>query len=88
MRMADGSNDLKVVAYPNPTNGSFTVDFGPSNNEDYQIELCDATGRIVYSENSNKQLVPIDLTGMANGVYTLKVSNSIAKEMIRIVLNR
>jgi hypothetical protein len=59
--------------YPNPTNGSATVDyFIPQNAENQSISFYDATGKLVqkvdFTGEGQIQL-NIDCSGFSNGVY-------------------
>lgn len=72
------NNNQLFQIYPNPNNGEFTLTM----TEDYrnvQIEIFDNLGQQVYTTegvNLNKgESINIQLKGISNGVYTMKISN-------------
>lgn len=61
-------NAQQLSVYPNPTNGSFTIDFGATVGES-TISINDASGRLIYAAVANNQRtfdVAVDLPA---GVY-------------------
>ncbi len=78
----DDHVSLELNIYPNPTSGIVNISAKTSNN---QIQVFDATGRSVYSINSNKQLTTLDLSAYGKGLYLIKVSdgkNIVTKKII------
>lgn len=65
------SDNLSI--YPNPTNSNFTIK--SSNNEKQLLQIVDITGNVVLSQNLIGDSV-IDASSLANGVYTVLVSNN------------
>jgi hypothetical protein len=65
-----------VSVYPNPNNGHFAVAL--SDLKDAKIEIYSMEGRLVYSERINgaTNIQEMDLTGLANGVYQIRVSDA------------
>ena len=43
------SQELFLQAYPNPTTGQLNVTFVADNGENYNLELMDMTGRVVFN---------------------------------------
>jgi agmatine/peptidylarginine deiminase len=80
----DNETNFTLGAYPNPTNGSFTLPISVDDNRKVSIEISDLLGRIVYSNKSelNKglHLQEINLD-KATGVYIIKttIDNTISK---------
>lgn len=67
------SGSFKV--YPNPSNGSFTVDM-PATNTAATITIMDVTGRVIEKRvmtDANAQLVMFDLRNIVPGSYLVKV---------------
>jgi hypothetical protein len=69
-----------VSAYPNPTNGLLSVEFGFSINAMVNISLTDLTGKEIHSESvssvSKGQIRKLDLSTLAKGTYLLIVNAS------------
>lgn len=74
---------------PNPTNGITWVELAVSGNEMVQFSLLDATGRSIWTKSSGVSSgpvrFPIDLTGFAEGAYTLSMRSGEAVSFYRIV---
>ena len=62
--------------YPNPSNGQFTFENKLAGTQALNIELFNIEGKRVFTQNNIKplSLTNIDASGLAKGVYTLKVS--------------
>ena len=74
----------KVIVYPNPTKGDFSIDLG----ENYQtvtILVTDLNGKIVQSNTFNKsQLLNLKLEE-SSGVYLLNIESGNNKALIRLI---
>jgi hypothetical protein len=77
VKVSTGINDVKEAGFeifPNPANKEFRV---RSTGFEYtKTEICDLSGRILYSKDANfktENIVPIDL---ASGCYIVVLSNS------------
>ena len=66
--------------YPSPTNGNVTVQFNATEEEAVTIRVMDMTGRLVMQQVTEavKDIneLPLTLTGLQAGVYTVTVANS------------
>lgn len=79
-------DNLYMNVYPNPSNGSSTIDFGGvTRRGEYQI--IDAQGKILknVSFNGNMKL-SLELDGIAQGVYFLNVQFKDGKHLNRKIL--
>jgi hypothetical protein len=66
--------EIKVI--PNPTKGNFKVRL-PEHFSQSMIEITDVLGRTVYrSSSGGLKERDVDLSGMTNGIYYLRVSNT------------
>ncbi len=70
-------------AYPNPTNGIFTIELPNGLNKTF--EVIDLTGKKVLSLSSDKNSVNINLSNLANGVYYLKVISHNQNQVLKVV---
>jgi subtilisin-like proprotein convertase family protein len=74
--------------YPNPNNGTFTVNFDADNSNPVEVKVFDLRGREIYSNAYTNQSVfneTIDLGTIQSAVYLLKVKNgdkSITKKIV------
>jgi hypothetical protein len=75
-----------INAYPNPNQGTLTVDLiaGESN----LVQLYDLSGRLVYETKVNAAVTSIPMDQLENGSYLLHVSNSQGVASRKIVLAR
>jgi hypothetical protein len=70
-----------VELYPNPNNGSFTLKgIFEANNGKVNLEVLDIAGRVVHKQQGSVKAGQFDMkvemnTGLASGVYTLKLSS-------------
>lgn len=79
---------MEVGAYPNPTRDILTVDM-PAGPRNAVASLVDATGRTViegrsFQQNANVARTQLDLQGLSEGVYFLRVRNG-SEELVRRV---
>lgn len=73
-----------MQVYPNPTNGTFTLDFGKQMT-DLKLDLTDVSGKVVLSkEISNQEKIVITING-PNGIYFMKIKGITQNEVIRII---
>ncbi len=61
----------EVKVYPNPTNGTVHVDLGTLRAE--QLSLYDLSGKRVQQQPKPLARTQLDLTGLSNGVYLLRI---------------
>jgi hypothetical protein len=75
---------LTQTLYPNPSNGQFTVEF--EENSPRLMEIWDASGRVVYSNNTDRDRVNIDISDQVSGFYILRVTSNdqVSQERITI----
>lgn len=76
-------------AYPNPTQGLFSIDIETSGDEECLVEIYSMTGRKVYSNHvsvSDEETIDVDLTGCVKGMYFVVVSTKSERKTIKVVL--
>jgi hypothetical protein len=68
----------EMLIYPNPSKGHFTIDINMPGKEKAEMEVIDANGKTVYSEeipNSDGKISKeIDLSKNGKGIYSVRVS--------------
>jgi hypothetical protein len=70
--------NLKV--FPNPSNGSFNLEFSNPSNRNIAINVFDMRGRTIYNrtyQKSNDFKEEIKLNNIQTGMYILKVSDGL-----------
>lgn len=77
----DGTDALSV--YPNPNNGSFTIEL--VNGSSKNIQVTDVTGRVVSSTVTSDDKAEINISNLASGVYYVKVQSNNKSEVIKVV---
>ncbi|MEM9024936.1 MAG: T9SS type A sorting domain-containing protein, partial [Bacteroidota bacterium] len=73
----DLSSTWSTAVYPNPSEGLFRIDVRAPHNGALTVDVLDAYGRIVRSEVVQKNQEfwqhTMDIQGMANGIYTVRL---------------
>lgn len=75
-------NQTEIQIVPNPNKGSFLVSGLSGTNK---LELVDLQGKIIQTKETNEEIVSFE-TGQKSGVYVLRITNSKANEVLRIVV--
>ncbi|QQR86256.1 MAG: T9SS type A sorting domain-containing protein [Flavobacteriales bacterium] len=65
----------ELVAYPNPTEGPLNITV----HERANVEVMDATGRVVMTVQPTVGLNVLDLSGLRNGLYTLRTGKAVVR---------
>jgi hypothetical protein len=73
----------RILVYPNPTSGIALVQL--SRGAIQLLELSDISGRVIIRPSTNDSSGQIDLSGLSNGIYYLKVRSETVSEVIKIV---
>jgi hypothetical protein len=80
------SSDHNITLYPNPTNGSFTIDLGRVCTE-AMVTITSSDGQIIRRENArNTHLVEIDLEA-PSGLYMVTVTAEKESAVFKVVKN-
>ncbi len=82
----NNSENPESGIFPNPTNGILNITYVKANT----IEVINTLGVVVYQEKTDGAgagTKSIDLSGFANGIYLINVSNKIGSSKSRIILN-
>ena len=86
--LVSGSN---LSIFPNPANETVNVSFNQNTNDMIQIELIDATGRVVAQNQSieiGANSVSFDVTNLSSGFYTVRLSNSNGTENQKLMIQK
>lgn len=77
-------NNIAIKAYPNPNQGTFTIDFD-SNEKGFLVEIYSTLGQKVYEKRVEKEN-QLQVSHLITGVYYVTISNSRFNKMIRIIV--
>jgi len=77
----------QVSIYPNPARNEITIMPGSTIEGEVQIEIFSITGKLVYAElmDAMNSKTSIDISSLANGVYSLRLINGDNKKYFRIL---
>ena len=79
------ADDINVALFPNPTKDKFHIT--DLMNEEHTIQIISPIGAIIKTIKTLGPEIEIDLNGLPNGVYNIKISNSngtITKKIIKL----
>ncbi|WP_190277544.1 T9SS type A sorting domain-containing protein [Adhaeribacter rhizoryzae] len=88
---ADGNNQPKLLAYPNPTKGKITLVLQTPTSEKYNLEIRDLAGKLVLTEkaifsNQTDELV-LNLQHLPAGTYLVSARSEASVLVTRIIKN-
>lgn len=82
--LAELNSDV-ISIYPNPTSGSFTIDFKSTHIENISIEIYDAIGKLILQETSTSAKTTVYLDNYAKGIYSTKLKTNNVYKVFRII---
>lgn len=75
-----------ITVYPNPANEFVTINWSNAETPN-RIELWDATGKLILVENQfSGNFVQFNLSGLAPGVFVLKVESSNGSQISKLIV--
>lgn len=78
--------------YPNPATNEVTIDLNILKNGKYTVELLDTRGTIVFNQAYDLEMynqnVNLQLTGLCQGLYVVKISNLNQTMLKKLVINK
>ena len=85
-------NELAMVAYPNPSNGQFTVKIENAVGGSYTLGITDMQGKAIEQQNiqleTGTTVVKLNPIGLKPGVYLLQLVNaSTIEKQLKLVVN-
>lgn len=82
----ESDESMKALIYPNPNNGSFTISMEDYNGDNYNMQVTDVSGKLVYYEVLNSSQSNINLNELNKGMYFVSVSDGTNQVVKRIVV--
>jgi hypothetical protein len=88
IQQANENNGINI--YPNPTNGTFSIDIQHNASEVNSISVVNSLGQMVYQTNkpNTSGNYSVDLSGYSNGIYFVQVIKSGIVYQKKIVVNK
>ena len=87
--ITSNDNGTPITVVPNPNNGNFSLSFNSASGEDYVIEIHNALGQVVYTEQlsnfSGVYRKDISLEKFGKGMYTVRLRTVDSESTIRII---
>jgi Secretion system C-terminal sorting domain/Leucine Rich repeats (2 copies) len=78
------TTSTNVKLFPNPAKGSFNIN---TDLENYNIELTDITGKLIYNQNNiNQTFFNMDIKNIEAGTYFVKISNASSSEVVKLMV--
>jgi len=66
---------ISLQAYPNPANGVVNVDIANDGQVSGQLSILDELGRVLQTTAINSRQTQLDVSGLANGLYTVQFNS-------------
>jgi len=80
----------KVSLYPNPSNGQFTIEMNIDDENDYEINIFDLSGKLIMTENQSANAgsnnLTINASHLAKGTYFLQMINKEGKRFVNTLI--
>jgi len=85
-----GDKNLDCVLFPNPNQGSFSLDYLATKTEDVTVTVTDLNGRRIWMKNwavqSGQNVLPIDLQQVSKGIYFVTLHASEGRVSIQTLI--
>ena len=72
--------------YPNPSHKTITIELLEINHKDYEANLTDITGRLLWSEPLKNVVQTISVDKLATGIFFLRVGNEEKNNVVKLVV--
>lgn len=76
--VSDRNTNFSVKLYPNPSTGIIKIEMAQADVDGYLIQVYNAMGQMMYSRDVNTPACTLDLSNLANGVYSYRLINKAA----------
>jgi len=78
------SGSFNVEAYPNPVKDIVTVRIHGNAGNDAAVDIMDIAGKIIRTVSMPDQSINIDMSGLAQGIYIIRYTDSHHNETIKL----
>lgn len=83
--IVDNNKSKEFNVYPNPSNGTFTIETKESN---YMCIITNVLGKIVYQSKIGSQKSEIDLGKQPNGIYFANIKTEKETTVQKLIINK
>ena len=84
------TENLNIKLYPNPSNGSFSIEMNSEETQDIEFQILSINGKIVWNEiyrnQTGKRIYPVNIEGKANGIYILNIKTKNGQVNKRLII--
>lgn len=84
----DNSFIKDIVVYPNPTKSEIYVSISDFNATNLGVELINSLGQIINKKTTNSKQIIIPTTGLAQGVYFVRIFSGIDTKVFKIIVDK
>ena len=82
------NNMNNLTLYPNPNNGSFSININAKSGESGVIELYSISGKLLGTFISTGKVAQINTTGLLNGMYLLNAKTSEGCQRTKMIIQK
>lgn len=83
------ASSVSLSVYPNPADAAITVEITSLEEQSIQWQICDVYGKIMMADlavaKAGKTLLPLNLQGLAHGIYFVQLKEAQSHQLIRTV---
>ncbi|SHM82847.1 T9SS type A sorting domain-containing protein [Chitinophaga sp. CF418] len=76
----------KVKAFPNPSTGQVSLQFGKPLQKKVTVIVYNLNGRVMYTRTTTQQLQPLELSGLPKGYYLIELRGDGEKKVLPLIL--
>ncbi len=92
LSLASGITTKPIALFPNPTSGNTTLVADVATATEVNLMITDLTGRKVmgttHALEAGSNMIPVQTTGLPNGIYNVSISNGRASSTQRLVISQ
>ena len=82
----ENSFSAQVYLFPNPSNGNFTISIEDYNHSNFNLNVIDITGKLVYNQQISSPQTSINLENFNKGIYFVQLNDGVNQTTKRIVI--
>ena len=82
--LIESNFDNDIIIYPNPTSGILKLDLG-SRYDKLQVKVLTFEGKIVQSQQLSGQIMNLNLSELADGIYFIQLQSDEQRAVLRVV---